>query len=113
MTQMDKDSLQNKQFTESLLIACLATCETIISKNAYLEKKWKNGYENSYGYCWEGYAYERTIWMRYREKIRPLLLPTYPMDVIKQMVKDCPDKSTQKAVKDIIELIKNNDYVLV
>lgn len=112
MTQMDKDSLQNKQFTESLLIACLATCETIISKNAYLEKKWKNSY-GGMGYYINGYAYERTTWMGYREKIRSLLLPTYSMKLITQMIKDCSDKSTQKAVKDIIELINNNDYVLI
>ena len=32
--------LKDKLFTEEEIIKCLATCESVISKNAYLEKKW-------------------------------------------------------------------------
>lgn len=109
MTKEDKESLQNKKLTDSLLISCLATCESIISMNAYLEKKWKN-YGKSYNGC---YQYERLEWMKYREKLRSLLLPVYSMKLIIQMTKHCTDKATQKAVKEVIELIDNNDYVLV
>lgn len=52
-------------------------------------------------------------WSGYREKLRSLLLPVYPMKMIIQMTKGCTDKATQKAVKGIIQLIENNDYVLV
>ena len=55
-------------------------------------------------------------WSGYREKLRSLLLPVYPMKTMKmiiQMTKGCTDKATQKAVKGIIQLIENNDYVLV
>lgn len=38
MTKEDKNYLQNKQLTETLLLSCLAIWESIISKNAYLEK---------------------------------------------------------------------------
>lgn len=38
MTKQDKENLQNKKFTNSLLFSCLAACEPVISKNAYLEK---------------------------------------------------------------------------
>lgn len=106
MTNHDKESLQNKELTESLLIACLATCETIISKNAYLEKKWIN-------YGGHGYYGERILWMGYREKIRSLLLPTYSMKLIIQLTKGGTNKATQKAVQDVIELIDNSDYTLV
>ena len=44
MTKQDKENLQNKKLTDSLLISCLAACEPIISKNAYLEKKWCHDY---------------------------------------------------------------------
>lgn len=40
MTKQDKENLQNKKLTDSLLFSCLAACESVISKNAYLEKKW-------------------------------------------------------------------------
>ena len=42
MTKQDKENLKNKKLTDSLLISCLAACEPVISKNAYLEKKWAN-----------------------------------------------------------------------
>ncbi len=110
MTKQDKENLKNKQLTDSLLISCLAACEPIISKNAYLEKKWSN-------YCgmreYGGYYATRLEWMGYREKIRSLLLPVYSMKMIIQMTKGCKTKSTQKEVLQVIHLIETNDYELV
>ena len=110
----DKESLKNKKFTESLLFAALASCEPVINKNAYLEKKWKNYYvfifEESAG---EPYKLKRQEWMEYREKIRSLLLPKYSVKKIIQMTKSCTDKATQKAVKELVELIDNGDYCLM
>lgn len=109
MTKEDKESLQSKRLTASLIVACLATCESVISKNAYLEKKWNNCEKSYYG-C---YQYERLEWMEYREKLRALLNNVYPMKVIIKMTKSCTNKATQKAVKEVIDLINKKDYVLV
>ena len=110
MTKQDKDNLKNKKLTDSLLISCLAACEPVISKNAYLEKKWSN-------YCgirdYGGYYATRLEWMGYREKLRSLLLPVYSMKMIIQMTKSYKDKATQKEVIEVIGLIENNDYELV
>lgn len=95
--------------TDLLLISCLAACEPVISKNAYLEKKWGNCGE-SYNGC---YQYKRLEWMKYREKLRSLLLPVYPMKMIIQMTKSCKDKATQRAVLEVMELIDKNDYILM
>lgn len=108
MTKQDKRNLQNKRLTDTLLISCLAACEPIISKNAYLEKKWCHDY-TGYG----GYRATRLEWMGYREKLRSLLLPIYSMKMIIQMTKGCKDKATQKEVKKVIELIEKDDYELV
>lgn len=107
MTKQDKENLQNKKLTDSLLISCLAACEPVISKNAYLEKKWGN-YCRDYG----GYRATRLEWMKHREKLRSLLLPIYSMKMIIQMTKSCKDKSTQKEVLEVIGLIESNDYEL-
>ncbi len=106
MTKQDKENLQNKILTKSLLIGCLATCEMIISKNAYLEKKWHDEI-GAYGY--KG---TRLQWMEYREKIRSLLLTAYSMKQIIQMTKGCNDTSTKKAVVDVVELIDKCDFTL-
>lgn len=37
-------TLKNNSYTDEQIIECLATCESVISKKAYLEKKWKNCY---------------------------------------------------------------------
>lgn len=110
MMKEDKQNLVNKKLTDTLIISCLAACEPIISRNAYLEKKWSN-------YCghrdYGGYYATRMEWTRYREKLRSLLLPIYSMKMIIQMTKSCIDKATQKEVKKVIELIEQNDYVLL
>lgn len=108
MTKQDKENLQNKKLTDSLLISCLAACELVIGRNAYLEKKWCHDCKD-YG----GYRATRLEWMKYREKLRSLLLPIYSMKLIIQMTKSCKDKSTQKEVLEVISLIDKNDYELV
>ena len=108
MTKQDKENLKNKKITDSLLISCLAACDPVISKNAYLEKKWCHDYKD-YG----GYHETCLEWMGYREKLRTLLLPIYSMKMIIQMTKSCKDKALQKEVLGVINLIENNDYELV
>lgn len=108
MTKEDKENLQNKKITGLLLISCLATCESVISRNAYLEKKWGN-YCRDYG----GYRATCMEWTRYREKLRSLLLPIYSMKIIIQLTKGCKNKATQKEVKEVINLIENNNYELI
>lgn len=109
MTKQDKENLQNKKLTDSLLFSCLAACEPVISKNAYLEKKWANCGQSYNG----SYQYERQLWMGYREKIRSLLVHIYSMKMIIQMAKSCKDKASQKEVLQVIHLIETNDYELV
>lgn len=108
MTKQDKENLENKKLTDSLLISCLAACEPVISRNAYLEKKWCHD-----GKDYGGYYATRLEWMGYREKLRSLLLLVYSMKLIIQMTKSCKDKATQKEVIEVIGLIENNDYELV
>lgn len=98
----------NKKLTDSVLISCLVTCEKVISKNAYLERKWCHDYIG-YG----GYQATRLEWMKHREKLRSLLLPAYSMKMIIQMTKGCKDKATQKEVLTVIGLIETTDYELV
>lgn len=113
MTKQDKENLKNKQLTDSLLISCLAACEPVISKKAYLEKKW-SGYNVVFDQtAGDMYRKERLEWMGYREKLRSLLLSVYSMKTIIQMTKGCKDKSTQKEVMEVIDLIDKNDYELV
>lgn len=108
MTKQDKENLQNKKLTDSLLVSCLAACEPVISKNAYLERKWCHDYKD-YG----GYYATRLEWMGYREKLRSLLLPIYSMKMIIQMTKGCKNKSTQKELLQVVHLIETNDYELM
>lgn len=113
MTNEDKENLQNKRLSDSLIVSCLATCESVISRNAYLEKKWSNYSSYPGQTAGDSYKIIRLKWMKYREKLRSLLLPVYPMQKIIQMTKGCTDKATQKAVKEVIELLDNNDFVLM
>lgn len=108
MTKQDKENLKNKKLTDSLIVSCLAACEPVISKNAYLEKKWCHDCKD-YG----GYYATRLEWMRYREKLRELLLPSYSMKMIIQMTKSCKNKATQKEVLEVIALVDKNDYEIV
>ena len=113
MTKQDKENLKNKKLTDSLLISCLATCESVISKKAYLEKKW-SGYNVVFDQtAGDMYRKERLQWMKYREKLRSLLLPVYSMKMIIQMTKSCKDKALQREVLEVIGLIDKGDYELV
>lgn len=113
MTKEDKEYLQNNQLTESVLISCLVTCESVISKNAYLEKKWSNNYRCYNQTAGDEYKITRLEWMAYREKLRSVLLRQYSMKQIIQMTKSCKNKATQKEVKAVIEMIEDEDYILM
>ena len=113
MTKEDKQNLADKKLTATLIASCLAACESVISKNAYLEKKWSNYYVCANQSASVNYKITRLEWMGYREKLRSILLPIYPMKTIIQMTKTCTDKATQKEVKEVIDLIDKNDYVLL
>ena len=113
MTKTDKENLQNKKLTSSMILSCLVTCESVISKNAYLEKKWSNYYVYANQSASLEYKNKRVEWMAYREKLRSLLLPTDSMKAIIQKTKSCTDKATQKEVEEVIELIEKNDYELM
>ena len=113
MTKQDKEDLKNKKLTDSLLISCLATCEAVINKKAYLEKKWSGYHIVSDQTVGDVYRQERLKWMKYREKLRSLLLSAYSMKMIIQMTKGCKNKATQKSVLEVIALVDNDDYELV
>lgn len=108
----DKNRLENRQLTESILFSCLVTCESVIGKTAYLEKKWSNHYRCNTQTAGDEYRVTRLEWMSYREKLRSVLKQRYQMKQIIQMTKSCIDKATQKDVKYIIGLIDANDYTL-
>lgn len=111
MTQQDKDNLHDKKLTTSLIIGCLTTCEAVISKNAYLEKKWQNCYRDM-AYYDGGYGQTRSQWMEYRRKLRSILSEKYSMKQIIQLVKGNVDKATRKSVEEVIKLIDSRDYTL-
>ena len=102
-------TIKNKSYTEEQIIQCLVTCESVISKNAYLEKKWSNFYICDGGY-WhtrgDKYKKNRHDWIDYRKKLCFLLLDNkYSMKEVIQKTKSCKKKSTQKMVKEIIDLM--------
>ena len=112
MIKADKENLQNRKLTIPMIISCLATCESVISKNAYLEKKWSNCYVCANQSTSAEYKVKHLEWMDYRAKLRELLLQIYSMKEIIQKTKSCTDKATQKEVKDVIEIIEN-EFVLL
>lgn len=98
--------LKDKLFTEEEIIKCLATCKSVISKNAYLEKKWENCYYHFFDVSSsELYKEKRLEWMEYRKKLRSLLLNEYSMKEIIKMTKACKDKCTQKMVMSVVDLM--------
>ena len=112
MTKTDKENLQNKKLTIPMIISCLATCESVIGKNAYLEKKWNNCYVCGNQSASAEYKVKRLKWMDYRAKLSELLLQIYSMKEIIQKTKSCTDKATQKEVKQVIEIIENEFVML-
>ena len=98
--------IKDNSYMDEDIIKCLVTCEKVISKNAYLEKKWKN-YQLLADYsAAEQYKDVRIEWMGYREKLRSLLLDNVSMKEIIQRTRAFTDKATQKMVKEIISLME-------
>lgn len=98
--------IKDKAYTDEDIIKCLVTCEKVIRKNAYLEKKWKNYQLLADHSAAEQYKIIRIEWMGYREKLHALLLNDFSMKEIIQKTKACTDKATQKMVKEIISLME-------
>ena len=62
--QHEKENLSNGLISKELIYACLMTCEEVISKNAYLEKKWSKWYEDFTGSAdASNYRADRLTWM--------------------------------------------------
>lgn len=93
------------------------TCEKVISKNAYLEKKWSKWYEGLTGSAdASNYTADRLTWMEYRKKLQSLLLTKYSMREIIQNTKSTKvytDTAPKTLVKSVIELIDSKEYELI
>ena len=115
--QHEKENLSNGLISEELIYACLMTCEKVISKNAYLEKKWGKWYEGLTGSADDSnYRAERLTWMEYRKKLQSLLLTKYSIKEIIQNTKSTKvytDTAPKTLVKSVIELIDSKEYELV
>lgn len=115
--QHEKENLSNGLISEELIYACLMTCEKVISKNAYLEKKWGKWYEGLTGSAdASNYRAERLTWMEYRKKLQSLLLTKYSIKEIIQNTKSTKvytDTAPKTLVKSLIELIDSKEYELV
>ncbi len=115
--QHEKENLSNRLISEELIYACLMTCEKVISKNAYLEKKWGKWYEGLTGSADDSnYRAERLTWMEYRKKLQSLLLTKYSIKEIIQNTKSTKvytDTAPKTLVKSVIELIDSKEYELV
>ena len=115
--QHEKENLSNRLISEELIYACLMTCEKVISKNAYLEKKWGKWYEGLTGSAdASNYTADRLTWMEYRKKLQSLLLTKYSIKEIIQNTKSTKvytDTAPKTLVKLVIELIDSKEYELV
>ena len=115
--QHEKENLSNGLISEELIYACLMTCEKVISKNAYLEKKWGKWYEGLTGSAVaSNYTADRLTWMEYRKKLQSLLLTKYSMREIIQNTKSTKvytDTAPKTLVKSVIELIDSKEYELI
>lgn len=115
--QHEKENLSNRLISEELIYACLMTCEKVISKNAYLEKKWGKWYEGLTGSADDSnYRAERLTWMEYRKKLQFLLLTKYSIKEIIQNTKSIKvytDTAPKTLVKSVIELIDSKEYELI
>lgn len=115
--QHEKENLSNRLINEELIYACLMTCEKVISKNAYLEKKWGKWYEGLTGSADDSnYRAERLTWMEYRKKLQSLLLTKYSIKEIIQNTKSTKvytDTAPKTLVKSVIELIDSKEYELI
>lgn len=119
--QHEKENLSNRLISEELIYACLMTCEKVISKNAYLEKKWGKWYEGLTelvaGLVDDNtYKINRLEWMEYRKQLQSLLLNKYSIKEIIQNTKSTKvytDTAPKTLVKSVIELIDSKEYELV
>lgn len=115
--QHEKENLSNRLISEELIYACLMTCEKVISKNAYLEKKWGKWYEGLTGSADDSnYRAERLTWMEYRKKLQSLLLTKYSIKEIIQNTKSTKvytDTAPKTLVKSVIKLIDSKEYELI
>lgn len=119
--QHEKENLSNRLISEELIYACLMTCEKVISKNAYLEKKWGKWYEDLTelvaGLVDDNtYKINRLEWMEYRKQLQSLLLDKYSIKEIIQNTKSTKvytDTAPKTLVKSVIELIDSKEYELV
>lgn len=119
--QYEKENLSNGLISEELIYACLMTCEKVISKNAYLEKKWGKWYEDLTelvaGLVDDNtYKINRLEWMEYRKQLQSLLLDKYSIKEIIQNTKSTKvytDTAPKTLVKSVIELIDSKEYELI
>ena len=119
--QHEKENLSNGLISEELIYACLMTCEKVISKNAYLEKKWSKWYEDLTelvaGLVDDNtYKINRLEWMEYRKQLQSLLFDKYSIKEIIQNTKSTKvytDTVPKTLVKSVIELIDSKEYELV
>ena len=93
------------------------TCEKVISKNAYLEKKWGKWYEGLTGSDdASNYTVDRLTWMEYRKKLQSLLLIKNSIKEIIQNTKSTKvytDTAPKTLVKSVIKLIDSKEYELI
>lgn len=110
----EKENLSNGLISEELIYACLMTCEKVISKNAYLEKKWGKWYEGLTGSTDANtYKINRLEWMEHRKKLQSLLLTKHSMREIIQNTKSTKvytDTAPKTMVKTVIDLIDTGKY---
>lgn len=112
--KQEKENLANGIITKEVIYACLMTCEQVISKNAYLEKKWGKWYEDLTGSANANtYKIDRLKWMQYRKKLQSLLLTKHSMREIIQNTKSTKvytDTAPKTMVKTVIDLIDTGKY---
>lgn len=109
-----KEDIKNKQLTDRLLLACLATLEDNINKNAYLEKKWINcpydgGIPGELSY--EQYKSKRLELMDKRKKIRDVIYMRYKPYKVQKMIKniETDKKAYINMIDEVISIIESTD----